>query len=89
MSNSSLVGDVECDLDLCPLCQLDLHTVFQFSGVCQEAEMDIKYLLKVCSNRSCYLIPIINCRTEHSTAMVSLISCISLEVEVGKSTTSA
>ena len=46
--NSPLVADIECDLKLCPICQVGLGSVFQFSGLCQEEnEVDVLYLLKV------------------------------------------
>ena len=46
--NSHLVGDIDCDLRLCPLCQVRLGSVFQFSGLCQEEnDVDVLFLLKV------------------------------------------
>ena len=47
MQDSSLVGDIECSLNLCPLCQVEIGTVFQFSGVCQEVPLDVLYILQV------------------------------------------
>ena len=42
------VGDIDCDLRLCPVCQVRLGSVFQFSGLCQEQNVvDVLYLLKV------------------------------------------
>ena len=40
------LGDIDCDWRLCPLCQVEVGTVFQFSGVCQEEDVDILYILE-------------------------------------------
>ena len=47
LTHSSLVGDVECSLNLCPLCQVETGTVFQFSGVCQDVSVDVLYIFQV------------------------------------------
>ena len=47
LPDSSLVGDVECSLNLCPLCQVEFGTVFQFSGVCQDVSVDVFYIFQV------------------------------------------
>ena len=40
------MGDIECDQRLCPQCQVETGTVFQFSGVCKEEDVDILYILE-------------------------------------------
>ena len=47
LPESSLVGDVECSINLCPLCQLEVGAVFQFSGVCLSVALDVFYVLQV------------------------------------------
>ena len=43
--NSSGIFDMSCSFLACPLCLLDISRPFQFSGLCQELQMDRKFLL--------------------------------------------
>ena len=43
--NSSGIFDMSCSFQACPLCLLDISRPFQFSGLCQELQMDRKFLL--------------------------------------------
>ena len=58
-TNYPLVGDIDCDLRLCPICQVRLGSVWQFSGLCQDQNIvDVLYLLKVTDDCPTNILPV-------------------------------